>query len=74
MNITATTTFLHGRDRYEEGEDYDVDTALAGYFVGNGWATSESRSARALVTEQEVTLDIHDGELGVTSPEVGSDG
>jgi len=70
MKITATTSFLHGRDRYEEGEEYEVDTALAGYFLGNGWATSDSRAARPLVADAEVSLDIQDGQIGVSSPEV----
>ena len=72
MKITATTTFLHGRERYEEGSEYDVESALAGYFVANGWASGTGRTARALTAEQEVTLDIQDGRHEMTSPEVGN--
>ena len=38
MKITANQDFLHHRVRYTAGESYDVGPALAGYFVGNGWA------------------------------------
>lgn len=55
MQITATQTFLHGRDRYEDGETYDVPDHLAGYFVAVGWATSDD-----IETPQEERLDIVD--------------
>ncbi len=73
VTVTAPGGFLHGRDRYEEGKDYDIDVALGGYFLGNGWATSEGRAAAALATDQNVSLDIDSSTLGHTS-EVRSDG
>lgn len=38
MKIIATTTFLHGRMRFEKGTAYEVPDAFAGFFIGNGWA------------------------------------
>jgi hypothetical protein len=58
--ITANQPFLHGHDRYEEGEDYDVDDALGTYFVMSGWATSDEVPGVA-DSPPEVDLDVHDG-------------
>jgi hypothetical protein len=74
ITVTAPGGFLHGRERYDEGKEYDVDTALGGYFLGNGWAMSDARAAASLVRDQNVSLDIEDGVHGHAAPEVGSDG
>ena len=38
MRIHCTTTFLHGRDRFEAGDVRTVSDADARYFIDNGWA------------------------------------
>ncbi len=57
MRILATQTFLDGTGRFEEGQEYEVDDASAGYFIGNGWA----RGPDGYIgpgSNQEVTLAI----------------
>lgn len=57
MIITANQPFLHGHDRYEEGQDYEVDDALGTYFVMSGWATSDDLPGVA-DGPPEVDLDV----------------
>lgn len=38
MKIEALSTFLDGRERFEQGDIRTVDDAKGAYFVGNGWA------------------------------------
>lgn len=38
MKIEALTTFLDGKDRFEQGDIRTVDDARGANFVGNGWA------------------------------------
>lgn len=40
MKITANQTFLDDRDRYEEGEEYEVPIEKGYYFCRLGWAHS----------------------------------
>lgn len=35
MRIECTTTFLHGRERFEKGDIFTVPDADAAYFIGN---------------------------------------
>ena len=56
--ITATTTFLHGTDRFEDGTDHEVPDGVAAYFVANGWAESADVAVELGPAPQEVTLDI----------------
>lgn len=58
MKVTATTEFLHGTKRYEEGKKYDVDDVTAGYFIGNGWAVGPDGVAVANDGAAEVSLEI----------------
>lgn len=69
MEITANQTFLHGHDRYEEGETYDVPEGLATYFVMAGWADSDDLAAPGHAPSEEVTLDVHSSthDHGVTT-------
>jgi hypothetical protein len=60
MQITATQTFRHGYETYEEGETYDVLAELAGYFVGVGWATSPDIESPGEPQPAETTLDVDD--------------
>jgi hypothetical protein len=72
MKITATQTFLDDRDRYEEGEEYEVDDTKAGYFIGNGWAQGPD-GYTGPGSNQEVTLDIQSSshDHNAESPEGG---
>ncbi|HQU77988.1 MAG TPA: hypothetical protein PLU47_00825 [Azonexus sp.] len=38
MKIEALTTFLDGKDRFEQGDIRTVDGERGAYFVENGWA------------------------------------
>ena len=38
MKIEALSTFLDGRERFEQGDVRTVDDAKGAYFVENGWA------------------------------------
>ncbi len=68
MRITATQTFLHGRKRYEDGEKYTVDDALAAYFVGNGWAAGPD-GYTGPGSEADVTLAIDNSGNGNAAQE-----
>lgn len=57
MRIHCTTTFLHGRDRFEAGDTRTVSDEDASYFIGNGWATEICGEAAAPAAG-DVTLDI----------------
>jgi hypothetical protein len=67
--ITALTTFLDNRDRFEEGETYDVSPELAFYFARNGWAKTEG--VNAVEQPQDVTLEINNADHDVTAENVG---
>lgn len=70
--ITFTQDVRHNRDFYAEGSSPDLDDALAGYFVGNGWAVpgnsvpvdGETTSATSPVfpegAPQDIVLEIQD--------------
>lgn len=59
MRITCTTTFLHGRDRYEQGDTRTVSDEDGAYFISNGWA-AEGGSDPVPAAAGDVTLAIHD--------------
>lgn len=40
MKIHATTTFMHGHQRFEAGQKYQLPGRTGGYFVHNGWAAA----------------------------------
>lgn len=69
MKITATTTFLHGTDRFEDGQEYEVPDALGGYFVGNGWAKTDDAEIDVVLQPQNVTLQV-DNAVHESSSEV----
>lgn len=70
--IKATTTFLHGTKRFEEGKKYTVSLEEAAYFNGNGWATASDGSDVVPndAVDEPVTLEVHDGEVTTTAPKV----
>lgn len=55
MLITPNQTFLHVRDRYEAGREYDVPEADAVYFTRCGWVDAPPVTVPAVVD-----LDVHD--------------
>lgn len=71
QKITALTTFLDDRVRYEAGEPYEVDDDLAAYFGRLGWAKVDGVDAAP--QPQEVTLDIHDSDHGHEASDVEAD-
>jgi hypothetical protein len=60
VKITPNQVFLHGYDRYEVDQEYDVSEGLGTYFVLNGWADSDEITSSGEEQPAEVTLDIHD--------------
>lgn len=66
MEITPNQPFLHGGERYEPGETYDVDDALGGYFVGNGWATAEGLETGLAPASVDLEVDsvVHETKAG----------
>lgn len=61
MKITPTQDFLHGPDRYVEGTEYDVETSLGYYAVGNGWATSpDAAPLDGTAPAESADLEPHD--------------
>lgn len=59
MRIHCTTTFLHGRDRFEAGDVRTVSDEDARYFIGNGWATEVDGEAAPAADLPPISLDIH---------------
>lgn len=58
MRIECTTTFLHGRDRYEAGDVRTVPDAQGALFVGLGWAKDVSGEVQTTPADSgPVTLD-----------------
>ena len=54
MRIECTTTFLHGADRFEQGDIRSVPDELGAYFIAQGWANNPGELPSA-----DVTLDVH---------------
>lgn len=63
MRIQCTTTFLHGRDRFEAGDVRNVSDEDARYFIGQQWAVPAAGDAQATAAAPAApavtTLDIH---------------
>lgn len=64
MRITCLTTFLDGTDRFEAGDTRTVDDERGAAFIANGWASADGAPAATPATGA-VTLDIHNGQLGL---------
>ena len=58
MRIECTTTFLHGRERFERGDIFTVPDADAAYFIKNGWAKEVGALDPREVPAEPVTLDV----------------
>jgi hypothetical protein len=58
MRISCTTTYLHGRDRFEAGDVRTVSDDDARYFIGNGWAAEVGGEAAAATDLPPIALDI----------------
>lgn len=68
MKIRANQVFLDGYDRFEEGEEYDVEPGRGEYFIRNGWADSEEFSGTSVdapKSDEETSLEVHDVTQGV---------
>jgi len=65
MKIEATTTFLDGTDRFEAGDVRTVDDERGARLVANGWAQEVGADAVPVAPTSEVTLDIHNGVIGL---------
>ena len=58
MLIECTTTFLHGRERFERGDIFTVPDADAAYFIKAGWAKDVGTPAVDVPSSEPVTLDV----------------
>jgi len=64
MKIICDTTFLDGKDRFENGDQRTVDDALGAYFVDNKWAHTVGSETDSSPTEANVTLDVQSAVIG----------
>lgn len=58
MRIECTTTFLHGRERFEAGDTFTIGDEAGAYFVKNGWAKQVGTEQPAPVPQAPVDLQI----------------
>jgi len=58
MKIEALSTFLDGRERFEQGDIRTVDDAKGAYFVANGWA-------KDITSDAAVTPFVGDTDLAI---------
>ncbi len=58
MRIHVLSTFLDGRDRFEEGDIRTVDNDRATVFIGQGWARADNGEVATVEPTGETTLDI----------------
>lgn len=65
MRIEATDTFLHGKDRYEKGKEYEVPEGEGFYFVMNGWAQDLDAKETVTPVAEAVDLDIQNSTIGM---------
>lgn len=56
--IVCTTTFLDGRDRFEQGETRVVDDDRAERFIAAGWAAAPGQTPLVAGDGAAATLDI----------------
>jgi len=64
MKIICDTTFLDGKDRFENGDQRTVDDVRGAYFIANGWAHEVGGTASDLFSG-EVNLDVHNAVNGL---------
>ena len=69
MKIEALSTFLDGRERFEQGDVRTVDDIKGAYFVENGWAKDIASDAVVAPAVGETDLVIQNVNLatGVTN-------
>jgi len=58
MRITCTTTFLHGRDRFEAGDVRAVSDEDGRYFIANGWASEPGGEPATDAAASDTTLTV----------------
>ncbi len=61
MNIKAICTFMHGKERFEKDQEYEVEDGPGYYFVANGWASDTA----------PITLEIQDAPIDHTANNAG---
>lgn len=66
VTVKPTQAFLHGRDRYEEGQEYEVSSEDASYFKAHGWV----EGGAAASGDQDVTLDIENVNVSTDAKDV----
>jgi hypothetical protein len=67
--ITPNQDFLHGKDRFKKGKEYEVDDGAAYYFAMNGWL--EGSDVKGLPEDVEVTLSVDNVRHGQKGGNVG---
>jgi len=51
MDITAKTTFRHGRKLFQESLSYSVPDPIGQYFVKQGWAEAAAAGTKCYIVE-----------------------
>jgi hypothetical protein len=64
MKIRCLTTFLDGKERFEQDDVRTVSDERGAYFVANGWAESMDGSSAAEAPPANVELTINNAALG----------
>lgn len=64
MRIECTTTFLHGRERFEAGDIFTIGDEAAAYFIKSGWAKQVGAEQPASAHQGPVDLQINSGAHG----------
>lgn len=65
MRILALDTFLHGKNRYEKNEKYEVPDDEGFYFCMNGWAQDQDAKETVNPVADAVDLDIQNSTIGM---------
>ena len=65
MKIECLTTFLDGRDRFENGDIRTVEDSRGARFVAHGWAKDLSGAVtEAIAAEPVTTLKVKNSKIG----------
>jgi hypothetical protein len=62
--IVPNQVFLDGRDRFEPGQEYEVDDVKAYYFGANGWLVDTSAPAGEATLEVDTASHGHEAQEG----------
>lgn len=64
MKIICDTTFLDGKDRFENGDQRTVDDVRGAYFIANGWAHQVGSEPAPATPSGDVTLNVQSAVIG----------